>query len=343
MVLKIGSPSVGDASREGRNSHVRVYIVGHGSIARRHIRNLAAIVPDAQFVMQRPRSHASDGVSAIAEFVDSPAEALDQGIDLAIVASATADHISVLPELMAAQTPMYVEKPVVATARELAKVREAARESQYRAPSVVGCNLRFLPSLEKTRSALRSGLIGAVVRAQFEAGQWLPDWRPGRDYRTSYSARSALGGGVVLDLIHEIDAARWLLGDFDRVQADLGTRSALEIDSEDTAGILLSRRGGPLAVISLDYVSRSAVRRYSFIGDAGTLTWDMPNATLTHTDAHGSHELGAGRDDFDVASTYVRAMSELLRAIDTGTDTDQPLEEGLRTMELAVRAKEANG
>ncbi|MGM7672129.1 Gfo/Idh/MocA family protein [Microbacterium sp. A93] len=321
---------------------MRAYIVGHGSIAQRHIRNLAAVVPDAQFIMQRPRSHASDVAPEIAEFVDSPAEAIAQGIDIAIVASATSDHIAVLPELMAAQTPMYLEKPVVATAEELARVRDLVSKTQYRAPSMVGCNLRFLPSLEKTRAALQTGLIGTVARAQFEAGQWLPDWRPGRDYRTSYSAQSTLGGGVVLDLIHEIDAARWLLGDFDRVQADLGTRSGLEIDSEDTAGILLSRRGGPLAVISLDYVSRTVVRRYSFVGDDGTLTWDMRRATLTHTDAHGSHELGAGPEDFDVASTYVRAMSELVRAIQTGTDTDQSLEEGLRTMDLAVRVKEAN-
>ena len=77
----------------------------------------------------------------------------------------------------------------------------------------VGCNLRFLPSLQRLKDLIAQGVIGRIVRASFEAGQWLPDWRPRQDYRKSYSADPDSGGGVLFDLIHEIDAAYWILGD----------------------------------------------------------------------------------------------------------------------------------
>ena len=43
-------------------------------------------------------------------------------------------------------------------------------------------------------------------------GQYLPDWRTNADYSKSYSASFEMGGGVLFDLIHEIDLAVNLMG-----------------------------------------------------------------------------------------------------------------------------------
>ena len=80
------------------------------------------------------------------------------------------------------------------------------------APVVVGCNLRYMPSLQRVQEVLRRGVLGRIVRAQFEVGQNLAQWRPGRELGTSYSACAEQGGGVLLDLVHEVDLARWMLG-----------------------------------------------------------------------------------------------------------------------------------
>jgi predicted dehydrogenase len=320
---------------------VRAYIVGHGSIAQRHIRNILDVAPETQLVVQRPRSGRELDLTTSVTVVESPDDAIALGIDYAVIASASADHVQSLVPLIQAGIPLYIEKPVVTTRAEMAAVREAIDESRYSAPTLVGCNLRFLPSLVAARDALRDGAIGRISRAQLEAGQWLPDWRPGRDYRTGYSARRDQGGGVVLDLIHELDAARWMLGEFDRVQADLGQRSDLDLDSEDTAGVLMSSANGPLVVASLDYVSRVPVRRYSFVGDRGTLVWDLSERTLTLTTPGETNVLTSDPAKFDVQRTYIEAMREFLDAVQSATETSQPIHDGLSSLDLALRVKES--
>ena len=69
--------------------------------------------------------------------------------------------------------------------------------------------------------------------ARVICSSYLPDWRPGVDYRTVYSAHKALGGGVTIDLIHEWDYLVDLFGVPQKLYNFKGTYSDLEIDSDD--------------------------------------------------------------------------------------------------------------
>jgi predicted dehydrogenase len=193
-----------------------------------------------------------------------------------------------------------------------------------------------LPSLEKVKSFIDSGRIGKIARANFQAGQWLPDWRPGRDYKSGYSANADQGGGVALDLVHEIDAVRWMLGDFESVQATSLNTNILGIRSNDVAGALLSRRAGPLVFVGLDYIARKAHREYRFIGDKGTLTWNLQDRKITLDSVKGSEIVETDPDMFDIGATYLSAMRELISASTTG-QTRYPLDEALRTTDLMLR------
>jgi predicted dehydrogenase len=301
-------------------------VVGFGSIARRHIESLRALAEDAEIVVFRPgHNSAEDGL----KFVTDLEAALAARPALAVIASPSASHMESLLPLLEAGIPCYVEKPPVASLADIERLR-ALRSLPV---TLTGCNLRFLPSLWRLREELRAGAIGTPVRASLQAGQWLPDWRPNTDYRKSYSASRSRGGGVILDLIHEIDAARWLFGDFDDVHAVWGKSSRLEIDSEDSAAILLGPR--PAVAIGLDYVARPPIRRYEIFGDEGTLTWDLPARRLTL----GSEVLDADPAHFDVAATYRAAMQEFLSAVYGSRPAAQDLLDGLKSNELALRAR----
>lgn len=302
-------------------------MIGYGSIARRHIENLRALAAVREILVYRPRA-AAEGV----RFVATVAEGIAAKPDLAVVASPSASHIESLLPLLEAGIPCYVEKPPVTNAADSQRLR-ALKSLPV---TLTGCNLRFLPSLRRMRDALHRGSIGRPVRATLQAGQWLPDWRPGRDYRATYSAH-ANGGGVIFDLIHELDAARWLFGEFDDVRAISGKLSRLEIHAEDSACILLGKRGaGPIVSIGLDYVARPRIRRYEVFGDEGTLTWDLASARLTMTD----EVLDADPANFDVAATYRAAMAEFVAAVKNRAATSQDLLDGLASTELALRARQ---
>lgn len=293
-----------------------------------------------EITVLRPSGRAP-GAAKELNFVASVAEGLALKPDCAVIASPSAAHGDALFPLLEARVPCYVEKPVLTGAADVKRARTLLAKGKPMA-TLTGCNLRFLPSLRRLQAEIAAGTIGAPVRASLQAGQWLPDWRPGRDYRQTYSAKAAQGGGVILDLIHEIDAARWLFGDFEQVLALGGKRSRLEIDAEDVACILLGRRrAGPVVAIGLDYVARQRVRRYEVIGEEGTLVWDLATARLTLGTPKGDRVLANDSADFDVGATYLGAMREFVAAVKEGRPASPDLADGLAAAELAIRAKAA--
>jgi predicted dehydrogenase len=255
-----------------------------------------------------------------------------------VIANPSSMHLKPLLAAIEAGTPFYAEKPVVSTLDDLNLLKNCMARKRI-PPNVVGCNLRFLPSLIVLKKMLDDRRLGNLVRADFEAGQWLPDWRPNQDYRLGYSANSSQGGGVLLDLIHEVDAALWLLGDFAHTTGYATHASELEIDTNDCAGILMARVDGPITSVRLDYVSRKPVRRYTIVGDRGTVTWDLHTSTMVLDEAAGSQIIQLPAEAFNVSITYLSAMQELLSAIDDNRPSSQPLEEGLRTLSTVLCAK----
>ena len=68
---------------------------------------------------------------------------------------------------------------------------------------LVGCNFRFQWGIRLAKQLVEEGKVGRVLFADAEFGQYLPDWHPWEDYRHSYSAQKALGGGIIFDSIHK--------------------------------------------------------------------------------------------------------------------------------------------
>lgn len=320
---------------------MRILVIGTGSIGRRHIFNLQALTARPEFVFLRAGARRDTFSAEIGAVVVGHMDAaLAMWPDFAVIANPSAGHGEALIALMRAGIPAYIEKPVVTARAELAAVERALSEIGKPPVTLVGCNLRFLPSLAKMRALVAKGAVGVPARAHLAVGQWLPDWRPAQDYRESYSADPARGGGVVLDLIHEIDMARFLFGEFEVVQAVGGHYTALEIASEDAAAILLSRRKGPAVSIGLDYVARKPIRRYEIVGSEGTLIWDMHERTLTRDHPQGRESFDCEAEGFDTAETYRAAMRAMLDAVRTGATAAQGVADGLKSAELAILANE---
>lgn len=323
-----------------------IAFAGTGSIGQRHIRNLLAQTPDAQTIFLRADKRVDALSTDIkARVVATIDELLALKPDGVIISTPSSLHAQTLLPIIKANIPVFVEKPVVTTAQDIDALQKAI-DDHPKLPSLIGCNLRFLPSLQIMRQMVKHGEIGTIARASFEAGQWLPDWRPTQDHRQSYSAKPDHGGGVVFDLLHEIDAAEWMCGPLELKSCQTGHLKSLEIESESVAYLLLRGKTNeniahslPLVSVGVDYVSRKPLRQYRLIGDEGSLTWSLSAASLTLETKAGVREIDCGAYGFDMGKTYETAMTEFLTALNGGPQTSNPIQTGLSSNMLALTAK----
>lgn len=313
----------------------RILITGRGSIARRHAAQLRALLPQAQLavVARGPVDEALQPCEVVASFEDGMA----WGPDAVVVASVSSRHAHELGAVLAAGLPCLVEKPLVTSREQL-----TALQADSAAAVQVGCNLRHLPVLRQVRKLLHDGALGRLARASLEVGQNLAQWRPSRELAGTYSADPQQGGGVVFDLVHEIDMAQWLLGPLAVTAAIGGHRSSLPVQSDDVHVALLRGAGGLPVTVALDYVAARPLRRYQFVGERGTLVCDLMARRLVLADASGERVLSDKAADFDVAATYRAQMADWLKAIaEPGHRVACPLDEALATAGLMLAMKEA--
>lgn len=308
------APPIGE--RAGFSFPARALVVGFGSIGVRHTRILMKLVSAVAVVSRRD--------------VEFPHvyRSLEEGLathrpDYVVVANSTAEHHVTLDKLcmLGFSGTVLVEKPVFDSVRQLPPHQFSAAYVAY--------NLRFHPLLQRLRDAL-SGQI--VISVQAYAGQHLPDWRPGTDYRNSYSASAAQGGGVLRDLSHEIDYLMWLLGGWQRVVALGGHHSGLEIDSDDVFALMLVTARCPIVTLQLNYLDRPARRAVIVNTEAHTYEVDLVKQTFV---IDGAVEQCVVERD----TTYLQMHRDLLsgqpgRACTFG--------EGLETLRLIAAAERSS-
>ena len=320
---------------------MRVLVTGRGSIAQRHARHLRALVPNLNLAVVSSTGDVDASFLPCTVFSNMQA-ALTWQPDSVVIASISSKHAEELQTCLALQLPCLVEKPIAINSEQLLQIKNVVQEQSTPGAVVVGCNLRYLPALQKLQSAMSSLDQPRVLRAYLQVGQALSQWRPKRDLTTTYSADAASGGGVVFDLVHEIDMARWLLGPLQVHAAIGGHFSALPVQSDDVHVALLRTLSGAPVVVSLDYVSQRVVRNYSIVTDSGTFSVDiMGNCVVLHTEKT-RHVVTEFAEDFDLQKTYAAQMADwLAAAADPTHQVLSPLAEGIKTAELMLDMKKA--
>ena len=291
-------------------------VVGLGSIGERHARLLGDLGLDVA-VVSRHGARAKAGSFPALE--DALAEVSP---DYVVVANETAAHRPTLVSLVAAGFAgrVLVEKPLFD--------RLAAVPEHRFAASFVGYNLRFHPVLQELGRVLADE---RAISAHLYVGQYLPDWRPGRDYRKTASASRRAGGGVLRDLSHELDYLSWLFGRCERLAALGGRFSTLEIDSDDVQGLLLAFERCPVATAQLNYLDRRGTRNLIVNTAKRTIVADLIRSTLTIGSEEKAFPLA--RDD-----TYLALHRGVLSNAHEGLCT---LDEGAGVLELIAAAEAA--
>lgn len=315
----------------------RVAVIGLGNIATRHRRNLKQLFPHAQlYAMSASGRMPHETVSDADHLVASIDALIAQQIQLVIVASPAPFHAAHAIPLIEAGITILIEKPVTATLDELKALQEAAAQSQT--PVAVGYCLRYLSSAIEMKKYLSSGMLGNLYHAHVEIGQYLPDWRPSKDYRESVSARAALGGGALLELSHELDYTQWLLGELTLQHAILRQSEELGLEVEDSADMLLSTEQNAVVYLHLDFLQRKAYRQCRFVGSKGALEWDLISNEIRFVYAQGTQVLYS-EPAWDKNQMYTAMVLDFVAHIHRQPSQCVSLDEAAKSLELITQIK----
>ena len=226
---------------------MKVLIIGFGSIGKRHCEVLSEFnsieqvdLVTKQIIENRTCYKNLEEVKNINKY------------DYFVIASETKKHYEQLIYLdnILKNKKIFCEKPLFEKKQDF---KQSNNNKIF-----IGYVLRFHPLMQEFKNRLKNETI---ISANIKCGQYLPNWRPDTDYRKSYSASQAKGGGVLLDLSHEIDYAQWLFGKIEDIKSYQVKVSDLEIDSDDLTMLLGKTIYATMINLSIDYISKITHRK----------------------------------------------------------------------------------
>ena len=325
----------------------KVLIVGLGSIGNKHLNIVNRLLPDVALGIKRHKASKLAFSSNIKNFL-STREMLEFQPNISILANPAPFHIETALRLAEINSHIFIEKPLSVMTNQVSNLISICQMNNLILQ--VGYNLRFSLSLQKFKEIVGSGQLGALQKIECRAGQYLPDWRPESDYRLGVSARKELGGGVLLELSHEIDYLRWIFGEVNWVSGKLSTESELEINVEDTARFkmgfnTINDLSGLVADVTLDFVRRTPSRFCRVYGSMANLEWNG----LTGEVSIFEHNKNAWKkiyiDPNELSKTYELEWLSFIDSVNTGNKPFVTGEDGLRVIEIieAIRIASDTG
>ncbi len=288
----------------------------------------AAALTDAAVVDTNVESLNACADASGCEAFTSLEQGLAWGPDGIIIATPHDTHLTVAEAALSAQAHLLIEKPVAADEAGVAVVLRKYADLHLRV--FTACNLRFHPAVALLRANLP--LVGRPYFSRAHYGNYLPNMRPGADYRELYCAQRQKGGGVILDAIHEIDYLTWFFGPVSSVSCVADRLSDLEIDVEDFASITLSHAGGTRSIIELDYLRATKRRGCEIVGDLGTISWESndkgPEHCLVKLKTRDMEDWQVLLDttEIDANQAYCEMLEHFVAAIGSGAEV--PLLDG---------------
>ena len=307
-----------------------IAFVGLGSIGKRHLKNLTEILRrrgDAFSVDAYRYSNSNELPAEIKSLISNEYRVSDgfpqhRMYDMVFVTNPTSMHLETVQRFKHTAKSFFVEKPVFDTT----DVDADLLNSLHNIPCYVACPLRYNPVLQYIRQNVD---CTAVYAARAISSSYLPDWRPGTDYRQCYSAHRDMGGGVGIDLIHEWDYLTYLFGMPQKSYAIRDKISHLEIDSDDIA-IYIAQTQNTTLEIHLDYFGRKNIRTLDLFMKDDTIHCDLLDGRIDCLASDQSVVFDKERNSYQM-----KEIEHFLDIVDKKTDNDSDVTHAIKVLKLA--------
>ena len=241
-----------------------VLIVGYGSAGKRYHKIVKKFYPNCSVKVFSTRNIKKKNNYFLRSYTDI----INFKPNISILANPSSLRLRLCKLLSVLNSHVLIEKPLSSDLKQADKIIKLFKKKKVIIK--VGYNLRFLNSLRKFKEIIKNKKIGRIFFARVEVGEYLPNWRS-IFYTNSVSAKRRFGGGVLLELSHELDYLLYLLGDFDKVFCKIQKSSDLKIDVEDVGNLILHNKKNFFVNVSLDFCRRDKVRKCYISGKKGSM------------------------------------------------------------------------
>ncbi|WP_430407708.1 Gfo/Idh/MocA family protein [Hydrogenophaga sp.] len=329
-----------------------VAVIGAGAIGRMHIERTLRH-PDvsvAGIADPTPAARKLAESLGLAWYADHRELLEKSDARAAIVATPNHTHADVGIDCISRGLPVLMEKPVADTIENAQRLCDAAKRAGV--PVMVGHQRRHNPIIQRARALVNEGVLGRPVSVNGMATWLKPD-----SYFDLAWRREKGGGPVLINLIHDLDLLRFLVGEIDSVQAM--TSSAVRgFEVEDTAAVLLRFANGALGTLTVSdaavtpwnwdlaageapHYAQVSVDTHFLSGTEGSITlprlhtWRFDGKRGWHEPLTQSQTMLHRQDPYMEQLRHVRAVAE---------GREQPLcsgVDGIRTLQAALAVHEA--
>lgn len=311
------------------SKHYNIAFVGLGSIGTRHLKNVQSyLIGRGDFYTidlyrSALRDELPSGVTA--QYLYAEALPVDRMYDIVFITNPTSMHLETVEKFINHTTSFFIEKPVFdhtfVASEHVELLNQLSAKIAY-----VACPLRYDEVLQYVHE---SGIYKDAMSVRAISSSYLPDWRPGQDYRQCYSAHKDMGGGVGIDLIHEWDYLTWLYGMPTDVKSIRTKMSDLEIDSDDLA-IYIAHTEKTAIEVHLDYFGRSSLRKLELYLPNDTIICDLLNGVIRSLQMGNVISLESERNQYQL-----KEIAHFFDIVDNKIDNDSTVVHAIEVLNIA--------
>ena len=317
----------------------KILIIGYGSIGKRHTQNILTHTQHEIIIFTKRKDVDSFKKKRVKVFHNLQ-KCLSEKPEIGFITNETAYHIPIAIKLARAGLDLFIEKPLSDSIKGVQTLRKIVKQKKL--ITQMGYHLRFHECIIKIRELIKQKKIGRIISIQIENGSYLPDWHPYEDYRYGYAAKKKLGGGVVLTQIHDIDYLYWIFGNPKSIFAVTGKFSNLDISTEDYSASIIQLKNKITAELHLDFFQGPEYKRIKIKGTDGIILWNsQENAIKVYGNKKNTWKTILKIKKFDRNQLYIDEIKHFLRCVKNRKNTINNLDDGIKTMKIALAIKES--
>jgi len=302
-------------------------VCGIGSIGTRHVNNLLKYFPEKKVGLVRRKKISYKNLPVYDNLEKCIEETNPKYI---LICTPNSKHIEIAIKAAKKGIHLFIEKPLDTNLDKVPELIKIIKEKNIKC--MIGFDLRFHPGILKIKELINQNYLGKIYSIDCQVGQYLPDWQPNKDYRESMMAKKKLGGGVLYDLIHEIDYITYLCGDIKSSVCYTNHYSDLEIETNDMAKILLEFKNGILGYIHLDFLQREYSRGCKIIAEKGTLEWNFKTNEMFFLNKNCKKKI-----EYEIIERnerYIRELKYFFNCVENNIDIEQNELVGYNTLKI---------